>query len=78
MLPVQELRICQSIALLDHGARIVVQDRVHACQAAGRCHNVAYRETTATTMAIGILLGVTVMMTAFAGIVIYGRRRGLL
>jgi hypothetical protein len=29
-------------------------------------------------MAIGILLGVTVMMTAFAGIVIHGRRRGLL
>lgn len=29
-------------------------------------------------MAIGILLGVTMMMTAFAGVVILGRKRGWL
>ena len=29
-------------------------------------------------MASGILIGVTVMMVAFAGVVIFGRKRGLL
>ena len=49
-----------------------------AAASEGGCHNVTNRETTTTIMALGILLGVTVMMAAFAGIVIYGRRRGLL
>ena len=42
------------------------------------CHNAFRPSVGAKIMAIGILLGVTVMMAAFAGVVIFGRKRGLL
>ena len=41
-------------------------------------HNAIRPSSGAKIMASGILIGVTVMMVAFAGVVIFGRKRGLL
>ena len=49
-----------------------------SCRQVDRCHNAARCSAATRTMAIGLLLGVAVMMAAFAGIVIFGRKRGLL